>query len=511
MSISDWGFYILVTFAVILYYIVPIKFRWIVIFIASFVFVINANGYKLAIITMGIVLWAYLWALVIRKMHNKRVMKKIACCGAVGGIVATLFFFKEQIFFVNIGNSILAHVVDDFRLKSYEIISPLGISYFSLTLISYICEVYWETVTVEKNPLKFMAYSIYFPAMTSGPILKYNDSYKEITNGKKFDYVKFCYGLQRIFWGFFKKLVISERLSIYVSAVYSNYIEYNGLYILIASMAFTLQLYTDFSGCIDIIMGISELFGINLPENFDKPFLAKTLSEFWRRWHITLGVWLKEYILYPVLKSEPFQWIGSWSKDKFGKKTGKKIPVWIALMISWFMIGLWHGGAYKYIFGVGIYMGMIIIMSEALEPVFKSIKKILGINDQVFSWRLFQIIRTYCLFTFGLSFFRAESLSAGFDMWKNMLGNINPWIFFDSSLETLGLSVHDFRILNISIFVMAVIGLIPIKTGKSVRVWISEQNLFFRWFVWISLIISILVFGLYGTGYDASKFIYGNF
>ena len=511
MNISEWSFYILVACAVILYYIVPIKFRWFIIFVASFIFVISANGYKLAAITIGIVLWAYLWALVIMKINNKHVIKKFVCCGAVGGIVAALLFFKEQLFFVNTGNVILSHTFTDFRLKAYKIMSPLGISYFSLTLISYICEVYWETVSVEKNPLKFMTYSIYFPTLTSGPILKYKDRYKEIIDGKKFDYVKFCYGLQRIFWGFFKKLVISERLAIYVTTVYSDYIKYDGLYILMAFMAFTFQLYTDFSGCIDIIMGISELFGINLPENFDKPFCAKNLSEFWRRWHITLGAWLREYILYPILKSELFQRIGYWSKDKFGKKTGKKIPTWIALMISWFMIGLWHGGEYKYIYGVGIYMGMMIIIGEMLEPVFKMIKRVLKINEQAFSWRLFQRLRTCLLFTSGLSFFRADSLSSGFDMWKKAIANFNPWIFFDGSLETLGLSVYDFRILNASIFIMAAIGIISLKTNKDIRVWISEQNLLFRWLVWISLIISILVFGMYGVGYNASEFIYGNF
>lgn len=511
MSIVSFEFYIMIALAVVVYYILPQKHRWIALCASSIYFIIRTNGLVLALISFGILLWAYFAAILIDKLKPNEKVTKVLVTIAVVGIVVCLFTFKEQIFFVNTGNKILGLVSKPEFFSAFDLIAPIGISYFSLTLISYVCEVYWGTVTVQKNPLKFMTYGLFFPILTSGPILKYNESSQDILLGHKFEYKNLCFGAQRIVWGFFKKYVVSERVAIVVTAIYSDNEAYTGLYVPIAATFFALQLYTDFSGCIDIVLGVSELFGIKLPENFDKPFLSKNLSEFWRRWHITLGGWLKEYVLYPILKSNLFQNIGEICKKKWGKKKGKKIPTWIGLMISWFLIGFWHGGGYNYIFGVGIFMGLVIIFSEIFEPVFSQIKELLHVDDTRFSWKLFQMIRTFCIFSFGLSFFRAESLSQGFEMWGSVFNNLNPGILIDGSLIELGITSNDYLVIVISALVMGLTGILSDKNKTTIREMIASQGVVFRWLIWLGLIFAIVIFGEYGNGYNAANFIYKGF
>ena len=501
----------MVAVAILIYYILPAKFRWIALLASSGVFLFSAGGWKQAAMAIGIVLWTYLAALLIDRYKEKSKISKAILAVAVVSLVGSLLFLKEQIFFVNSGNKILGALGAGMSLSVYQVAAPIGLSYFVLTLISYVCEVYWGTVEVQKNPFRFLTYGLYFPILTSGPILKYNDTSKELFEAKSFDYTRFCFGVQRILWGFFKKIVISERLSVYVTAVYSDSNTFNGLYVPLAAMAFILQLYTDFSGCIDIIMGVSSLFGVELPENFNFPFYSKTLSEFWRRWHITLGGWLKEYILYPILKSGLCQKYGSVCREKFGKKKGKKIPTWTALIIAWFLIGLWHGGGYNYIFGIGLYMGIVIVLSEILEPAFAKIKQLLRINDQTFSWSLFQMIRTFLLAAFGISFFRADSLSSGFGMWKNAFAVWNPWILFADPVDELGLSTEDYRVLQVSILVLLVTAVISIREKKSIRELVAKQNIVFRWLVWIVPLFAVVLYGKYGPGYSAAEFIYKGF
>lgn len=511
MSITSFNFYLLLTVAILIYYLFPLKIRWIGLFVINTLFLFSLNGYYEAFVAIIIVIWTYLGTLLISKYRDHLRISKTFLILLILGLISTLFFYKEQYLIVGTANNILKLFEITGSLSVFSTIAPLGISYFVLVLISYACEVYWGTIQVQKNPIRFLTFSLFFPILTSGPILKYKDTYPELFNTRRFDYSNFCFGLQRILWGLFKKLVISERLSIFVTSIYEKESIFQGIYIPLAAMAFTIQLYTDFSGCIDIIMGVSQLFGINLPENFNYPFSAKTISEFWRRWHITLGDWLKAYIFYPILKSSLFQKMIVRCQEVLGKKIGKKIPTWIALLLSWIIIGLWHGGGYNYIFGVGLYMGSIIVLSEMLDPLFIKIKKLLRINDQVFSWKLFQIIRTFLLFSFGLSFFRAPSLSEGFKLWKRAFSVWNPWILFAEPIEQLGLSPQDYRILQYSILVMLLAGIVSYQKKESIRELISKQNIVFRWLIYLVLYFVVVIYGKYGPGYVASEFIYKGF
>ena len=314
-------------------------------------------------------------------------------------------------------------------------------------------------------------------------------------------------------------------MAVIVNEIYDRYEIYPGLYIVFAAACFAFQLYTDFSGLMDIVLGFSELLAIPLPENFNNPFYSTSLAEFWRRWHITLGGWLKSYVFYAVQQTEAFRKLRKFCKKKLGKGYEKKynIPQFLGLLISWFLIGLWHGGGWNYIFGVGIYMGIIIIISELCQPLFAKLTGLLRINTEAFSYTLFKRIRTFFIFIFGLSFFRADTLKYGFKMWKNAFSLFNPWILFDRSLYNLGINEKEFHILLFSMLILLVVSMIEAKAGgvkesgdgvaqmDGARSFLSKQNFLFRLILFMVLFIMIICWGYYGTSFDSSDFIYVKF
>ncbi|HOO28789.1 MAG TPA: MBOAT family O-acyltransferase, partial [Lachnospiraceae bacterium] len=408
---------------------------------------------------------------------------------------------------MDFSNQLLERIV----IKSAAL-APFRISYFSLIMIGYITDVYWGKCIPQKNLGKLVLFTGYFPQMTSGPIVQYETMQKTLWGEKhKFSYTEFMLGMERILWGVFKKLVISERCALVVNTVYSYYEVYAGFYIPLAAGFFVLQLYTDFSGLMDIVLGFSQILGISLPENFQTPFYSVSLSEFWRRWHITLGGFLRDYVFYPIQRSNKWRKLRKFCKKRFGKNYERKfnLPVYLALFASWFLIGLWHGGGWNYIFGVGLYMWLIIVLGEIFRPVFEWLIKVLKINTECASWRLFQRIRTLFLFVFGLSFFRAENLTEGVRMWKSAFSLYNPWIFFDQSIYQLGLDKTEFQICLIATGILFLVSYFQQK--ESVRTQLSRQNFVFRLGVFAILLLLVITWGYYGTDYNASDFIYGRF
>ncbi|MBQ7563117.1 MAG: MBOAT family protein [Lachnospiraceae bacterium] len=441
--------------------------------------------------------------------------------------ICCLVVFKYAGFFLRLFNGILkifSTGMSDDRISSLvaplELLSPPRISYFILIIIGYITDVHWERIKPLKNPCRFALLASYFPLMTSGPIVEYDQVGTSLFNEEKnhFSYDRTIRGLMRILWGLFKKLVISERFAVIVNTIYSFYETYPGFYILVGASCFAIQLYTDFSGLMDIVLGISETLGIILPENFRTPFYSLSLAEFWRRWHITLGGWLKDYVFYAVQRTRLFTGLRKFCKKKLGRGYEKKynIPQFLGLLISWFLIGLWHGGGLNYIFGVGLYMGIIIILSELFSPFLQKLVSWLHIRTDCFSYRLFQRIRTFFIFIFGLSFFRASSLTDGFKMWKSAFSLFNPWIFFDRSLYELGLTESEIFIALFSLLLLFIVSYFQhreetAESGLCVRDLIMKQNVVFRFLLFWCLSIATFLWGYYGTSFNAADFIYGRF
>lgn len=521
MSIISFLFFAFVAATLLLYYIFPAKFKWFVLLGASIIFFIAGCSVELFAMMLFMSLLAWLCGLINGKIymqlnasqdeiHKKKLMngKKWITAATIVIEVLILIVLKDNAFFISNANRLFDLFGHPLNLSFPSWAAPLGISYYTLILIGYILDVSWGTSSPQKNPAKFLLFSSYFPQMTSGPFSRYHQMKDQLYAGHRFNYNNFCFGLQRVLWGLFKKLVIAERLAVIVRTIFGDYASYPGLYIFIAAISYTLQVYAEFSGCMDIIIGISEMFGITLPENFNTPFFSTSLSEVWRRWHMTLGFWIKDYILYPVLKSELLQKIGRFCKKTFGKQAGKKIPTYIGMFIAWFTVGFWHGGSWKFIFGSGLFFFIMIVSGQLLEPVFKKLIRTLKINTSCFSWTLFQRIRTFMLFAMSVSFGRTAGLISGLKMWKSAL-YFNPWILVDQSLYSLGLDRQDFWVLIFGLITFLIISILQQK--GSIREKLAEQNIVFRWAILFALIFAVLIFGNYGPGYKATDFIYGGF
>lgn len=518
MSLISLEFFVFFFLVCAVYFVLPGRLQWVWLLIAGLVFYYSLTSYSITgyIIFLTIVLLNWAGSLFLSEDAPKR--KAIYRTVLIIDVLS-LVLFKYSNFLYDIilalGNLFGADFSNDICLtvvyytKEY---CPERISYFALILIAYITDVYWGKNKAIRNPGKTLLFASYFPLMTSGPIITYDQMDGQLWGEKHtFSYDRCVRGMERVLWGLFKKMVISERLAVIVSRIYDYYEAYNGLYVIVAAAMFAFQLYCDFSGLMDIVLGCSEVLGITLPENFNTPFYSVNLSEFWRRWHITLGGFLRDYVLYPVQRSRGFKNFRKWCKNHLGKGYEKKynIPLHLSLLISWFLIGLWHGGGWNYIFGVGLYMWAVIVLGELLTPVFSWLVKALHINTECASYTLFLRIRTFLLFIFGLSFFRAKTLADGFSMWKGAFSRFNPWIFFDESFFKMGLDRREWGILVFGLILLFVVSYISQK--RDVREYIKEQNFVARLLIIAALFVMVIVYGYYGTEFNAADFIYGRF
>ncbi|MBR4168973.1 MAG: MBOAT family protein [Lachnospiraceae bacterium] len=516
MSLISAPFFIFFAIVVLVYYLLPGKLQWIWLFLSSMVFYYQSSTWQQMVLFLFYILINWLAAMLMDRCESR---KKTIYISALAADLLMLSLFKYCAFFCQIITGLIRLFSASFDGSAFDRLigfadqyAPIRISYFALIIIGYLTDVFWGKNEAQKNPCKVILFAGFFPQMTSGPITQYDDMQSRLWGEKhRFQYENVVRGVERALWGIFKKLVISERCAVVVNTIYAYYEAYAGFYIIVAAFMFALQLYADFSGLMDIVLGFSQCLGIELPENFNTPFYSTGLQEFWRRWHITLGGFLRDYILYPLERTERWRKMRKWCKAHLGKNYEHRcnLPFYASLVIAWFLIGLWHGGGWNYIFGVGLYMCIVIVIGDLLSPFFKKLTDILHINTAGFSWKMFQRFRTACLFVFGLSFFRAESLADGFKMWKSAFSLCNPWIFFDGSLYGLGLTKDEWLIMLLGLLMFLVVSIL--QQRDSVREMLHRQNYLFRLLVFLVLFVMIINWGYYGTDFVAADFIYGRF
>ena len=353
--------------------------------------------------------------------------------------------------------------------------------------------------------------------MISGPIMKTREDGEQFFEYHPLDYKNITFGMQRMLWGFFKELVISERLAAVVNTIYGNDTQYQGAYIWLGTLCFALQLYTNFSGCMDIVIGLSECFGIILPENFRTPFFAKNISEYWRRWHITLGSWMKDNVFYPLLRTKMIMGLGKTLKKKFGKKRGKNLTTYIAMFILWFSVGMWHGGEAKYVIGSGLLHWAYIVIGEVTLPFFTWLfaeKMHIDLKSK-FADRV-RVVRTFFLVLIGDLFFRSDNVPHALRMLKESVTVFNPGIFADGSLLNLGIDIYDWGIVIVSMAILICVSVLNYRMEeagekKNVRMLIAERPTVIRWILYVGFLFYVILLAKYGPGYSAAEFIYKDF
>jgi D-alanyl-lipoteichoic acid acyltransferase DltB (MBOAT superfamily) len=374
--------------------------------------------------------------------------------------IALLFIFlllgsmKYVDFFSENLNSLFLHLSIGVTLPIFRLLLPLGISFYTFQSAGYLIDISRGKIKADRNIAIYALFVSFFPQIVQGPISRYSYLAHQLYESHQFDYTRVKFGAQLILWGLFKKMVIADRIVAAVNTIFGNYKQLGGGFVtFIGAALYSFQVYCDFSGGINIAHGVSQIFGISLPENFKRPFFATSIEDFWRRWHITLSEWMRDYVFYPLSLSKSFAKLGRTSRKVFGNGLGKYIPTFIAQFITFLLVGIWHGADWKFV-AYGAYNGILICMGILLGPLSNQIIDKLNIDTKNFSWRFYKICGTFFLVSIGRFFSHAESYSKAINMIKWTLFNFNPPIFFDGTLLKLGLDSKDLWLLAICISVM---------------------------------------------------------
>ena len=509
MSFTSFYFLCFYACILIIYYLIPAKLQWVFLLVSSIAYYLLSGNGILILYPLAACLTAYAGIFVMGRTSDGR-KRRTALVFVILLLIGSLFVLKYINFGINTINGVMGILGwKQNVISGFHFLIPLGISFYPFSILGYVIDVYNQIAEPQKNFFKMALYGMYFPAILSGPVLRYREDGEQFFQPHPFDYKQVTFGFQRMLWGFFKTLVISERMNLVVNTVYDNYLGYSGVYIWIATICYAFQLYTNFSGGMDIALGISQTFGLKLPENFERPFFAKTISEYWRRWHITLGVWMREYVFYPLLRTQVFSKLGRKCKEKFGKKRGKQLTTFAAMFILWFTVGIWHGGDWKFVIGSGLLHWFYIVMGELLNPVYGRIMQKCRINSDGWFVNGWRVLRTFLLANIGFVFFRADSTAAACHMLASAFCVGNIGVLFDGSLFLLGLDFIEFTIAAVSLLILFAVSLLQQKEG--VRERIARKNIVIRWGIWYALLFYVILLGYYGPGYSAVEFIYQGF
>ena len=526
MSFVSAFFLAFIAVVTVVYFVMPKTVRWVVLLVASYLFFF-INSHFLILVLFAQTLVTYLcgrWMGIIddklalpadadraakraAKSEAKRLKKRAVHVGVVFNIGVWLFL-KYFNFFADNANFILQ--LFNIQIPSLGLLVPIGLSFYTLQAVAYIIDVQRGKCEVDKSLPQFMLFMSYFPQIVQGPIPRYADLAMQLYKGHSFDYQRACFGAQLILWGLIKKLVIADRLGIPVSQVFDNYGYYSGFIVFLAAAGYGLQVYADFSGGIDIARGFSQIIGIDMQQNFRQPYFSRSIEDFWRRWHMTLGAWTRDYIFYPLSLSKSFANLGKSARKWFGTNIGKKIPPFLAMFTVFLFIGFWHGAEWRFIL-YGVFNGIFITLAILLDDKYEAAKERLHIDGESAGWKVFQMVRTFFLCSVGRFFSRSASVSQAFAMMgAAATGFFDFSCIVDGTLLTLGLNTANWVVLFIAILVLFGVDVIHEKR-ISIRAAIASQGIVIRWIIYLTAIAIPLVFGIYGTGYESASFIYQQF
>lgn len=509
MGLTSFKFLCFFAVLLLVYYSIPKRWQWKALLFASIAFFLISNTGWLILYPALAVMIAYLGTYFIEQMKEQK-QKRMVLSSVVVLIVLMLGVLKYANFGIYTYNAVASRITEaPSYLPLFRFLVPLGISFYTLSILGYVFDVYYGIGKREDNIGKLALFGFYFPTIISGPITRYSAMEKEFFAEHRLNYREITFGMQRILWGFFKKLVISERLAIIVNTVYNDYEAYPGTYIFLATICFAFQLYTDFSGAMDIVIGVSQTLGIKVEENFKTPFFSGSIQEFWRRWHITLGAWFKDYLLFPLLRTTFFMQLTKRLQKKTKKKVSKMITTFVAMFILWFTVGLWHNGSWRYIVGSGILHWIYIVIGEITKPFWDKFKVRFSIKKENKYLVFVQRMRTFLLVCGGFLFFRSSSFTDGCSMYRVMFSSWNPEILWNGAVFTLGLNWVEIVITTVSLGMLLAVSILQQKI--SIRAELAKKCIVIRWIIYFALLFYVILLGYYGPGFSATEFIYQGF
>ncbi len=530
MSFTSYWFVLALGILLVAYYIIPKRFQWMFLLVASYAFYATA-GWQCLIYISITTLSTYVVACRIgrmwkvkaeyikankdkldknaKKTYRENVKKKQRLWLVLALVVdlGLLLVLKYTNFLIDNINGIVTSVGSFAPISYMDIVMPLGISFYTFQSVGYLIDVYNEKYAPETNYGRFALFVGFFPQLSQGPISRFDDLKKTLYQEHKFDANVVAAGLQRILWGYFKKLVIADRVFIGLKTMLEAPDSYKGMYFFVAMMFYALQLYADFTGGIDITIGIAQTLGIRLKENFNRPYFSKSIKEYWNRWHITMGSWFTDYVFYPVSVSKPMLKVSKVARKLLGDNAGKRVPVYLATVIVWFLTGIWHGASWNFVVW-GLANCVVILISQELIPLYRRFHSKFNVAHKLW-YKAFCVIRTVFLMSALRMFDCYKDVSVTFKMFVSMFTTGNVDVLWDGSLLSLGLTMTDYIIIILGVVCLIVVSLLQRK--GSVREQVAALPYAVRVALWLSLFVVVILAGAYGQGYDASEFIYNRF
>lgn len=484
MQVTSFRFLLFVAVVLALQIVFPLRRQWVLLLAASLFFYAQ-NGMKHLLLLLLSVAFSYCTAR--RMAHNRRTFDRQS---------AKVKNRKWLLWWLVGSFGVLA--VCKIRLTLQQVLLPMGISFYLFQSAGYVLDVYHGEIPAEQNPWKLALFVCYFPQMVQGPIGRFHQLAPQLLQGHPRDAKRMAFGVQRMIWGYFKKLVIADRIAVAVAVLREP--TYTGRSFWLLTLFYAVQIYGDFTGGIDIVLGLSEAMGVTLPENFHHPFFSKNVAQFWRRWHITLGEWMKTYIFYPVSVSAPMRRLGKAARKRWGG-FGKRLPVYLATLLTWFCTGIWHGLTPNFLLW-GMMNCAVIVASEELAPLYRKFHSRFHLNQK--SWYgLFEMLRTFVL----MNLIRVCDL---FPKTGDYLARLRSAFSGGTiPLNQLGLSVTDWWILALGCLLMLAVSTLEVRKGSIREMLWKHPGL--RDAAFGSLVLIILLMGCYGIGYDAKAFIYNQF
>lgn len=495
MLFNSYGFLVFFPIVVVIYFLLPKKISYLWLLAASYYFYMGWNA-KYALLLLVSTTITYVSGILIQWLNDRHpdkiCAKKWVVAGSFISNLAILFFFKYFNFTIESMNTVLRYIDLPTINTSLDVLLPVGISFYTFQALGYTVDVYRGEIRAELNFFRYALFVSFFPQLVAGPIERSKNLLNQLRNPKSFSYERMCDGLMMMIWGYFLKLVIADRIAIFVDNMYGNVGVYDGRYLLLASVLFAVQIYCDFAGYSTIAIGAAEVMGFQLMDNFNSPYLSQSVAEFWRRWHISLSSWFKDYLYIPL----------------GGNRKGK-VRKYINIMIVFLVSGLWHGANWSYVVWGGL-NGIYQVVGAIFTLVRNRIKEKLHLKKSPLPLMIIYMIVTFILVDFTWIFFRADNVQHAFAVIDSIFNMNNQVLLENGTLYDLGLSRPNFIVLGVSLVILLAADICKYR-GIKVRSVILNLNIVIRWAVIIAGILGILVFGIWGSGYSATNFIYFQF
>ena len=461
-----------------LYFAIPHRYRWVLLLGASYYFYMSWKPEYIILIIISTLI-DYYAGLQMGRTADKAKRKRFLILSLLSNL-GILFGFKYFNFFNDSLRTIFNQFNIFYNVPAFEVLLPVGISFYTFQTLSYSIDVYRGQKKPETHLGIFALYVAFFPQLVAGPIERSTQLLPQFYKQYEFDYQRVTDGLKLMAWGFFKKIVIADRLAVVVDTVYNNPTEHTGIPLIIATYFFAFQIYCDFSGYSDIAIGSAQILGFDLMQNFRQPYFAKSVAEFWQRWHISLSTWFRDYLYIPLGGNRVSQ--GRWYSN---------------LMIVFLVSGLWHGANWTFVIWGGLH-GLYLLCSLWTKSFRAKIGDTFQGKRLARRYKYVQVLITFHLVVFAWIFFRANSVTDAIYIASNLL-------HFSLQPIDIGLSTFELIVVIMAILIMEFVHLVQ-REGSARRM-LATQPVWFRWSVYYALVFSILMFGKFGI----NEFIYFQF